>query len=215
MAHFRAPPHFWCSSDLGFIVSNLPDLMLDWKSGFFYARFKETKGVGHYVRGARDKVEDDPRVFQLNNLKWCLLKGVFFWWCQGLSFFDTPAVFTQGEAEERQLASDEERLRKKKRLVKGTGLTLSHEEAHRSGLVVASPKAAVEPTNEGALILAPSSEKEPFGTPTWMTLESAEARVVADQGLGVEDAEDPGRPSPSVIEESQGKPCFGLKSSYG
>ncbi|KAL5995715.1 hypothetical protein ACLOJK_025783 [Asimina triloba] len=58
------------------------------------------------VGGARDGVEDDPRVFQSHDLKWYLSKGAFFWWCQGLPFFSTPAVSAWEEAEDGCLTLD-------------------------------------------------------------------------------------------------------------
>ncbi|KAL6005445.1 hypothetical protein ACLOJK_006012 [Asimina triloba] len=92
---------------------------------------------------------------------------------------------------------EEERLARREKADLQAGLTLSHKEARCLGLVVVSPEAAVEPVhlrssslpilvidlNEGALSPAPSSEKEPSGTPVQTTLEGAEVRVVADQGL--------------------------------
>ncbi|KAL6002966.1 hypothetical protein ACLOJK_023188 [Asimina triloba] len=120
------------------------------------------------VETASVELETSQRVvlefFHSHSLKWFSSKEIFFWWCQGLTFFGALVAFTQGEADVHRSAiregqgpvmlqeEEEERLTRREEVDLHAALDLSREEVGCFGLAVS----LAEPANSRPVALIDS-----------------------------------------------------------
>ncbi|KAL6002675.1 hypothetical protein ACLOJK_022894 [Asimina triloba] len=159
------------------IVLNLLDSMSEWKLRFFSARFEEAQGVVHSwgvpLQWNDELLEDLSFSGVPTASLWGESKGSLCGEASGSSadvrllIEGSPTLVPrrpdhQTRADERpkkkhlrpMTLDEEKRLARQEEVDLQAGLALSREEARRSGLIVASPEALVEP---GPLEPAPSS----------------------------------------------------------